>query len=63
LLVSELTGFVRKQAMKTAGREKPKPLRRHMQRPSTWQEWSAQILLNYVAAKVENVQPQEKFVS
>src|ERR1700741_5410843 len=41
--------------MKIAGREKPKPLRRHMQRPSTWQGRSAQILLNHVGCESRKI--------
>jgi len=36
LLVSELTGFVCQQAMKTAMRENPNSLGHHAHEPSTW---------------------------
>src|ERR1700741_4626837 len=41
--------------MKIAGREKPKPLRRHMKRPSTWQGRTAQILLNHVGCESRKI--------
>jgi hypothetical protein len=45
LLVSELTGFVAKQAMKTPSRKKPRWLGPRVQKPSTWRGRSKHILL------------------
>jgi hypothetical protein len=47
LLVSELTSFVDEQLMKTAGREKSKPLGHRAQHPSPWRGRSKQISLDH----------------
>jgi len=59
LLVSEGTGFVCQQAMKTAMRENPNSLGHHAHEPSTWCGRSKHLCSFKGGWKQEKFQPRE----